>query len=60
MPRYPDCESCAFYEVEEAVCDECFEGDQWEDADPQDLLCGSSSKRVRESVIHLSKLKKAA
>ena len=32
-PRYPDCESCAFYNVEEAICDECDEADQWEPAD---------------------------
>lgn len=60
MPRYPDCESCAFYKVEEAVCDDCVDADQWEDADADDLLCGSSAERVRKSILQLSKLKKAA
>lgn len=36
MSRYPDCESCAFYEVEEAICEDCDEADQWEPSDPLD------------------------
>lgn len=38
MPRFDDCESCAFYEREPAICDECEDADQWEPADESDWL----------------------
>lgn len=38
MPRYEDCESCAFYEEEPAMCDECEDADQWEPADSLGLV----------------------
>lgn len=37
MAMYPDCESCAFYEVESAICDDCDDADQWEPAEPLDM-----------------------
>lgn len=36
MSRYSDCESCAFHGVEEAICDGCVEGDQWENDNTDD------------------------
>lgn len=49
MPRYDDCESCAFYQIETVICDECKEADQWEPADTMgcilDLPFGSKTEK---------------
>lgn len=60
MTRYPDCESCAFYHVEDAICEVCDEGDQWESDDPNDNLRGSSGKRLRSEIEKTIHWKKAA
>ena len=39
MPKYEDCESCAFYGVEPAICDECEDADMWE---PDDQMAQQS------------------
>lgn len=31
--RFPECEDCAFYGVEPAICDECEDADQFQDTD---------------------------
>lgn len=36
MPKFDDCESCAFYRCEPAICDECEDADQWEPDDEED------------------------
>lgn len=44
--KYPDCESCAFYGVEPAICDECEDADQWEPADDEDYYSASGCRKV--------------
>ena len=56
MPKYEDCESCAFYKVEPAICDECEDADQWEPED--ELAMARQQKQRREVSVVL--LKKAA
>lgn len=69
-PRYSDCESCAFYRVEDAVCDMCHDADQWEPDDPNALFNSLnepdpkripfSGKAKRFKVMKVIKLKEAA
>ena len=37
VPRYHDCESCAF-SSEPAMCDCCSEANQWESAEPMEFV----------------------
>lgn len=48
MSRFNDCESCAFHHVEEAICDECIDADQWESEDSSEMgIVTTSAKNVR-------------
>lgn len=60
MPRYDDCESCAFYEIETVICDECEEADQWEPADPMGCIIDLPFDKKQSKPRACSKLKKAA
>jgi hypothetical protein len=48
--KYPECEDCAFYEVEPAMCDECEDGDQFEPAEDFGDRA-SSARRVMVAVL---------
>jgi len=52
MARFPDCESCAFYHVEEAICDECNDADQWEPDDPGALMQEKGERKLPRIRIH--------
>lgn len=60
-PRYPDCESCAFHHVEDAICDDCDDADQWEPDEPTDEVI-TTTKRVIHTMrfYRNKKLKEAA
>lgn len=45
MPKYDDCESCAFYKVEPAICEECEDADMWE---PEDVMSSQAVKSPLE------------
>ncbi len=34
--RFPECEDCAFNGVEPAICDECYDADQFEYGETED------------------------
>lgn len=58
MSRYPDCESCAFHQVEDWVCENCEDADQWE---PDNTDMGfSASHRVVQKIVKKQKVLEAA
>lgn len=59
MPRYDDCFSCAFHETETVICEDCDEADQWEPAEPTDLL-KTDTKTVKFYNRHERQWKRAA
>lgn len=59
MGQFSDCESCAFHHVEDAICDDCADGDQWEDADPVDSIKPNAT-RIWQKEVRFTKTKKAA
>lgn len=46
MPKFEDCESCAFHKVEPSICEECEDADSWEPDDELNQL-GVFAARVR-------------
>lgn len=57
MPKYDDCESCAFYRVEPAICEECEDADMWE---PDDAMAPTVVARPAQRDCPHMVLKKAA
>jgi len=57
---FSDCESCAFHDSETVICDDCDDADQWEPAEPLDLVHENSTKPVKFYDRHSRKWKKVA
>jgi len=55
MPKFDDCESCAFYGDEPAICDGCEDADQWEPADELDRDDMMRIRGFSTRIIHIHK-----